>query len=243
MSVVCSCKGFHHHGRCSCSQPLQDFPFLKRKAVLVSWKTCKHQSSSTRSVCTDNLQRRLSSVKGTCTLHWISDLSHITAHVLQNSKKNLGKFLNLQLGCQDTYLIAEYLSIWNYRVTSWKRLPLSLNNSIMCKTSWLKKSTKSLSWALTLLEKLSTAVASIFPHAYVQFLKEMEFSREAAVFLHVTISIVHSWKWRWSVTNCNSDKLPESINLSFGRMMSFSFAIKHAVQTNSDDEPNKKTKR
>lgn len=46
MSVVCSCKGFHHHVHCSCSQPLQDSPFLKRKVVFVHWKTCKHQCSS-----------------------------------------------------------------------------------------------------------------------------------------------------------------------------------------------------
>lgn len=43
------------------------------------------------------------------------------------------------------------------------------------------------------------------------------------------------------MTNCNSDKLPESINLSFGRTMSFSFVIKDPMQTTSEDEPNKNT--
>lgn len=69
----------------------------------------------------------------------------------------------------------------------------------------------------------------------------MEFSREAAVFLYITVSMVYSGKW--SMTNCNSDKSPESINLSFGRIVSFSFAIKDPMQTTSDNEPNKKTKR
>lgn len=44
--------------------------------------------------------------------------------------------------------------------------PLTWQQQHTCKTSWLKKSTKSLSWAFTLLEKLSTAGASILPHTY-----------------------------------------------------------------------------
>lgn len=166
MSVVCSCKGFHRHVHCGCSQPLQDFPFLKRKAVLVRWKTCKHQCSSSRSVCTNNLDSRgVYLLWKAPTLNFRPFTYYCTRSAeLQEKYGQVFKFTARLPGHLFNSGISVHLDLQDHFLKT--SSSLTWQQQQMCKKSWLKRNAKSLSWPFTLLEKLSTAVASVFPHTY-----------------------------------------------------------------------------